>query len=123
MRYPPDVETASIVSFQVVDGVAVARVTAPTVGEREGGVIFEEAQGVSVAAGGRYVFDLSQVTMIASAGLGTLIRLASTARSAGGKLVLFGLNDSLRQLIAITKLDKVLTIVDDETKALKKAKA
>jgi anti-sigma B factor antagonist len=54
--------------------------------------------------------DLSQVKYIDSTGLGVLIGAYKAQRSAGGKLVLSGINARLRRLFRITGLDEVMEI-------------
>lgn len=53
---------------------------------------------------------LSQVKYIDSTGLGVLIGAYKAQRSAGGKLVLSGINARLQRLFRITGLDEVMEI-------------
>lgn len=54
--------------------------------------------------------DLSQVSYIDSTGLGVLIGAYKALRSAGGKLVITGLNERLQRLFRITGLDELMEI-------------
>ena len=65
------------------------------------------------------VLDFSRVEFISSAVLNKLIVLDRTAQEKGGRLVLCGLSRSLRDLFAMTRLDQVFAIVDDEEAALR----
>ena len=56
------------------------------------------------------VVDLSRTAYVDSAGLGTLVLLNKEARAAGGCLVLAGLNDHVRDLLRLVRLDEVFTI-------------
>lgn len=100
--------------------IAVARVTCPSVGQREAPIIQDEIVGAAGKAAWRIIIDFSGVTMLGSMGIGMLVTLQRQARDKGGKLAMYGLNDDLMGTIRLTKLDKVLPIVDDKAKALKK---
>ncbi len=66
----------------------------------------------------RIALDLSGVDFMDSIGLASLM---SSVKTMGGKgeIVLFGLNDKLRKLFAITKLDRgVFRIFPGETEAM-----
>jgi len=56
----------------------------------------------------RTVISLTNVQHLSSSALGMLIRCKATAEQRGGKLALANVRDSLKQIFAITKLDKVL---------------
>jgi anti-sigma B factor antagonist len=59
----------------------------------------------------KFVVDFSATGYIDSSGLGALVLLAKKVREAGGDLRLAGLNDDLRTLFELTKLDTLFTIV------------
>jgi anti-sigma B factor antagonist len=52
----------------------------------------------------RVVLDLTELAMVDSMGLGTLVRLYVAARSAGSCLELINLNKKVRELLGITHL-------------------
>ena len=54
------------------------------------------------------VVDLTDVEFMASMGLGTLVRSAKAVRLREGHLVLFNPQPSVRQVLASTRLDRVL---------------
>lgn len=56
------------------------------------------------------IVDLANTDYIDSAGLGTLVLLNKEARAAGGCLVLAGLNEHVRDLLRLVRLDEVFTI-------------
>lgn len=58
----------------------------------------------------RFVIDFSDTGYIDSSGLGVLVSLAKKVHEAGGNLRLAGLNDDLRTLFELTKLDTLFTI-------------
>jgi anti-anti-sigma factor len=65
------------------------------------------------------VLDLSGVHYLDSFGLATIISLLKDCRKAQGDLVLCGLNDMGLRLMTITRLDKVLTVWQNEEDAVK----
>jgi anti-sigma B factor antagonist len=58
----------------------------------------------------KFVVDFSNTGYIDSSGLGVLVSLAKKIREAGGDLVLSDLNDDLRTLFELTKLDTLFAI-------------
>ncbi len=58
----------------------------------------------------RVVVDLTAVPYMDSSGVASLVKVLSRARRQGAKMVLCGLNDRVRGLFEITRLDNVFTI-------------
>jgi anti-sigma B factor antagonist len=72
-----------------------------------------------LAAGDRrFVLDFSGTPYIDSSGLGALVTIAKRVREEGGDIRLAGLNDDLRQLFELTKLDTLFAIADTPQQAL-----
>ena len=67
---------------------------------------------------GTVVVDLSRTEYVDSAGLGTLVLLNKAARATGGRLVLAGLNDHVRDLLRLVRLDQVLTVAGTTEEAV-----
>jgi anti-sigma B factor antagonist len=66
-----------------------------------------------IDTGKKYVvLDLSKVTLMNSSGLGMLIGGYTTMTNNGGELKLACVNDNVRKLIEITKLNTVLAAFD-----------
>lgn len=61
----------------------------------------------------RFVLDFVDTRYIDSSGLGVLVSLSKAIRRYGGELWLTNLNEDLRTLLALTKLDSVLPILGD----------
>jgi len=59
----------------------------------------------------RIVLDLTDLVHMDSSGLGTLVRLYVSAKSAGCKLELINLGPRIRQLLSLTNLLSVFAIV------------
>lgn len=96
--------------------------------ERQDGVLVVRTEGqlivgnrqelkdlvAAALAGGerRFVLDFSRTGYIDSSGLGALVTIAKQVREQGGDLRLAALNDDLRALFELTKLDTLFTIAD-----------
>ena len=62
-----------------------------------------------------FVIDFSRTGYIDSAGLGVLISISKQIRAQGGDLLLTNLNEDLRSLFQLTKLDTLFGIVEPGT--------
>jgi anti-sigma B factor antagonist len=67
----------------------------------------------------RVLIDFTNTGYIDSSGLGALVSLAKKAREAGGELRLAGLNEDLRTLFELTKLDTLFQIAETADAGLK----
>lgn len=61
----------------------------------------------------RIVLDLAEVTQMDSMGLGALVRLYVSARNAGSSLELMHIGKRIRELLGITHLLNVFTIIGE----------
>jgi anti-sigma B factor antagonist len=62
--------------------------------------------------------DFSKTGYIDSSGLGALVSISKRIREAGGELRLSGLNEDLRSLFELTKLDTLFAINETPEQAL-----
>ena len=67
---------------------------------------------------GQLVVDLSRVTYIDSAGLAALIGAKQNVEAYGGKFALAGLQETVRSIFEISRLDQVFRIFPDVDAAL-----
>ncbi len=65
-----------------------------------------------------FVIDFQNTGYIDSSGLGVLVSLSKKIREQGGELRLAGLNEDLRTLFELTKLDTLFKIADSRAEAL-----
>jgi anti-sigma B factor antagonist len=68
----------------------------------------------------KFVIDFSQLNYLNSNGLGVLIKLLTKIRNKGGELSGFALNDKIKKLLLITKLNQLFIInetLEDSIKA------
>ncbi|MBW3535019.1 MAG: STAS domain-containing protein [Gemmatimonadetes bacterium] len=66
----------------------------------------------------KFVIDFSNTGYIDSSGLGVLVSLSKKIREQGGELRLANLNEDLRTLFELTKLDTLFKIADSREEAL-----
>ena len=73
----------------------------------------------ALEAGNRkFLIDFSRTGYIDSSGLGVLVSLSKKIRDEGGDLRLAGLNEDLKTLFELTKLDTLFAITDSAEQAL-----
>jgi anti-sigma B factor antagonist len=98
-------------------GVTVVRVEGQLiVGNRQE---LKDLVGSALEAGDRkFLVDFAGAGYIDSSGLGALVGLSRRVREAGGELRLSGLNEDLRSLFELTKLDTLFAIADTPEQAL-----
>jgi anti-sigma B factor antagonist len=73
----------------------------------------------ALEAGDRKVLiDFTKTGYIDSSGLGVLVSLSKKIRDEGGDLRLAGLNEDLKTLFELTKLDTLFAITDSAAQAL-----
>ena len=68
------------------------------------------------------VMNLREVNHIDSGGLGTLVSLYTSARSAGGAVKLASLSQRVGDLLQVTKLHTIFEVFDDEEAAVRSFK-
>ena len=66
----------------------------------------------------KFVVNFSETGYIDSSGLGVLVSLSKKIREQGGELRLSSLNEDLRTLFELTKLDTLFRITDTKEEAL-----
>lgn len=77
-----------------------------------------ELHKLPFASAQKFLVDLKKVNYIDSSGLATFIELFQKIRRGAGELVLFNLNDAVRSVFEIAKLDTIFRLVPGETEAL-----
>ena len=66
----------------------------------------------------KFLIDFTKTGYIDSSGLGVLVSLSKKIRDEGGDLRLAGLNEDLKTLFELTKLDTLFAITDSAQQAL-----
>jgi len=104
-------------SQQEASGVTVVRVDGQLiVGNRH--QLKELIQTALDQGARRILVDFSETGYIDSSGLGALVSISKKIREAGGELRLSGLNEDLRSLFELTKLDTLFAIAETPKQAL-----
>lgn len=99
------------------NGVMIVRVEGQlVVGNRN--ELKDHLQGLLEKGERRFLIDFAQTGYIDSSGLGALVTLARKVREEGGDLRLSGLNEDLRALFELTKLDTLFAISETPDQAL-----
>jgi anti-sigma B factor antagonist len=68
-------------------------------------------------ASASFLFDLSSMEYVSSAGLRVMLVAAKRIQQKGGRLSLFGLNDNVKEVFDISGFTAVFKIFPDETSA------
>lgn len=66
----------------------------------------------------RVFLNLRNVRYIDSSGIASLVEGLKAARDNGARLILFGLNTSVREVMELSRLQKIFEIYDSEEQAL-----
>lgn len=64
-----------------------------------------------------FLFDFSDVLIITSAGIGTLVRFLVRLRGLGGATAIFGCSDKICEVFEIVMLKDILLVCDSEEEA------
>ena len=66
----------------------------------------------------RVVLNLAAVRYMDSSGVASLVEALKASRDSGSRLVLFGLNSALREVLQLSKLLRIFEITDTEEQAV-----
>ena len=103
-------------STRSVEGVLVVDCSGRVVFGEESASLRDTVKKL-LAQNPKVVMNLREVNYIDSGGLGTLVSLYTTARSAGGAVKLSSLSQRVGDLLQITKLLTIFEVFDDEEAA------
>jgi anti-anti-sigma factor len=101
-----DVSVVRFVDEKILDGAKI---------QQMGTELFDLAES---ADRGKVVLNFSDVEFLSSAALGKLITLDKKVKGKSGSLKLSNIRPEIYQVFAITKLNKLFDIKDDEADAL-----
>ena len=68
------------------------------------------------------VLDFTRLDYMNSSGIGMLVTLLVRARREGRQVSAYGLSDHYRQIFGLTRLDEVISVHDDEARAIAAAR-
>jgi len=66
----------------------------------------------------RLALDMNRVDYLSSSGVAILVGLKRRVETRGGKIALFQLQSTVRDLLQVMKLDRYFAILDDEASAV-----
>jgi anti-sigma B factor antagonist len=99
-------------------GVVILRLEGKVVGGPDATALSETIHEAIDAGKTRFLVDMAKVDWMNSSGLGILIGGLSTVRNRGGALKLLHVTQKPRELLSITKLDRIFETFDTEDSAL-----
>ena len=102
-----------------VDGVTVVALDGRVVLGEESSSLREKVKGLLAEGKQKIVLDLSNVTMIDSAGLGTLVGVHQSANTKGASLRLCNLGAKFKELLQMTRLLTVFEVSGTEAEAVR----
>jgi len=103
------------------DGVAVIELSGDVTAACESELMdaYREAGRAEIRG---IVLDFTGLDYMNSSGIGLLVTLLVRARREGRQISAYGLSDHYRQIFELTRLDEVITVHDDEERALAAAR-
>ncbi len=105
------------IETRVADGVTIVSCHGRILFGEEATALRQELKHV-LESSRQIVLNLADVNYIDSGGLGTLVGVYSSARSAGADIKLSGLGQRLRDVLQVTKLVSVFEAFDSEQAAV-----
>jgi anti-sigma B factor antagonist len=106
-------------SDKQVDGVEVVSLEGRIVLGEESNALREKVKGFLAAGKKNIVLNMSNVTYIDSAGLGTLVASHHSAKTQGASLRLSNLGAKFQEVLQVTKLLTVFEVYDSEAAAIR----
>jgi len=70
-----------------------------------------------------FLFDMSDVHIVTSAGIGVLVRLLVRLRALGGAIAIFGCSEKVCEVFTIVQLDGILQVCETEEEARQKLRS
>ena len=101
-----------------VDGVDIMQLDGRIVLGEESNALREGVKGLLAKGDKKIVMNMSNVTYIDSAGLGTLVASHHSAKSQGAGLRLCNLGAKFQEVLQVTKLLTVFDVYDSEALAI-----
>ena len=112
------VAATEVLEVQEISGVLVIRVEPRRLFLETAEAFRDELLRIVQGASSNVVVDLTKVNVMNSSALGALILASDTLRKRGLKLILANPGPVLRQVLARTKLDTILTVLPSLEEAL-----
>ena len=107
------------INSREVDGVTVVSLDGRVVLGEETNSLREKVKGLLAEGKRKLVLDMSNVTLIDSAGLGTLVGVHQSAATRGATLRLCNLGAKFKELLQMTRLLTVFEVSTNEAEAVR----
>jgi len=103
---------------EIKSNALILRISGDLIGEDTGTKLVEAVNEAVSHQVLTCVIDISQLRYINSSGIGVLITLLTKFRNKGGEVYLMNPSDSVKKLLAITKLNAIFQVVNNETEVV-----
>jgi len=97
-------------NMTVRQGVSVVQVSGTLTCENSDALVTRFTAWLDLRSPARCVFDLSQLEMLDSSGIGRLVMCLHKAKSHGGEVCLAAVHDKPATVIAIARLDRIFRV-------------
>ncbi|MDT3739059.1 MAG: STAS domain-containing protein [Candidatus Kapabacteria bacterium] len=107
------------IETEVLDTYVILRLSGQFTGGEETDKLVEEFEKTVLIPNPGLIVDFANTTYLSSIVIGLLVKMHAKFSETDGKLIFCSLNQTLRNVLKMTKVDTVLNIVDtlDEAKA------
>jgi len=120
LAHAPVLVDTTFVHARDAGGYALATVLCERYAEHEGLAIESDLLTAAEHRGHKLIVDLSKVLMLASAGIGSLIKVHQTCAQAGGKLAICNIDPNITQMLKVAKMDRLFVLADTPADAAKR---
>ncbi len=110
----------NLVRTESVDGVLLAVLTTGSLSDYESGLVVGQIQKEAPNAHWRIVADFGEVQFMSSPGISLILTLVQDAKAHKGRLIICHLHEDIHDILRMTKVDKMITIVPTRDDAMKK---
>lgn len=108
-----------VLQVEVQPDVVVLRVTASDLFEGHVKALETELAAMAKDHSLPFVLDVTGVKIVPSLSLGVLVRLATDFRSRGQRIILAGPQPAVRQVLAITRIDRIFEVQESVDAAIR----
>lgn len=107
---------------EIKSNTLILRISGDLIGEDTGTRLVEVVNDAVSHQVLTCVIDISQLRYINSSGIGVLITLLTKFRNKGGEVYLMNPSESVKKLLAITKLNAIFQVVKNENEVISAVK-
>jgi len=107
---------------EIKTNILILRIEGDLIGEDSGTQLIEAVNEAVSHKVMTCIVDISELRYINSSGIGVLITILTKFRNKGGEVYLMKPSESVKKLLAITKLSAIFQVVDSEEEARTLAK-